>query len=117
MDNRIYFELMFIIDRERVVSNLDRQYVEYLQQLRLIEAFSSDEQEGLNRLYFQEMVLDSLTPKERESYMRFLLEPRPKNVEDALETEKFTTSKLRKSSFLDRLKAMTHKYFERSGRL
>jgi hypothetical protein len=66
----------------------NEHYLEFLKQKQLIETYSSGK-EDLNKLFFQDMVLENLTPQERERYMRFLLEPRPKNAREAASSNPF----------------------------
>jgi hypothetical protein len=85
------------------MSQDESQSLDYLQQIRIIEAYSADDPSSINKLYFQEMVLESLSPEERDAYMRFLLEPRPRSLEEASRREKFGSGIPPWASWLRRL--------------
>jgi hypothetical protein len=56
----------------------DSAYDDYLHNKEWLAQFSGGDSASLDRLIFQDMVLNNLTPEEQQQYMQFLLEPRPK---------------------------------------
>lgn len=56
-----------------------KNYQEYLQYRNTLRDFAPGYEDQFERMFFQEMVLEQLSPDEKTRYMQLLMEPRKKS--------------------------------------
>ena len=90
----------------------EENYLAYLEQRQLIRNLSQDDDgKAVDKLFFQEMVLENLTPEERQRYMCFLLEPRAKTAKEMSLNRKLSGRlNPEESGLMEKMKHLTHRF-------
>jgi hypothetical protein len=83
------------------------EFDEFQRQKQFLETYSTDE--NLDKLYFQELVLENLTQEEKVYYMQLLLEPRPKTMKEMNSRDKLNDFITPPNGFIGTIKKWTSK--------